>query len=187
MSKPKAKSVEAPVHNRQATDLLRNAQVAPVIVADPYGQPGDKIAVVRNIRDDILARMISAHEIRQDQHDAGRIYQEYCEHAEIGNVQAMDPGKEAVDGGGWGDVLSNKQINAVRALDGARKALTPDGDDLMRAILVGRAAFSKLAATKREATYLRVRFLYGLDILAWHFGCSTVKVEAIPTPGRGRG
>ena len=184
--KPKLKP-EPTVHNRQATDLLKNAMVAPVVVQDPYGQNGECIAVVRSIRDDILARMISGHEINQSQYDAGRIYQGHYEHAEIGNVQAMDPGKEAVDGGGWGDVLSNKQINAVRALEGARDALTPEGDDLMRAILVGRAAFSKLAATKREATYLRVRFLYGLDILAWHFGCSTVKVEAIPIPGRGRG
>jgi hypothetical protein len=181
----KPKVSEPTPHDRRATDLLRNAQVAVAVVQDPYGQPGEMIATVRDIRDDILARMFSAHEIDQSCFEAGRLYQKHAEHAQIGSVQAMDPGKVKVDGGGWGDVLSNAQINAVRALDGARKALTPDEDDVMRAVLVERAAFTKLAATKRESTYLKVRFVYGLKILASLWGCTNQKIKDIPIPPRG--
>jgi hypothetical protein len=181
----KPKVSEPTPHDRRATDLLRNAQVAVAVVPDPYGEPGEMIATVRDIRDDILARMFSAHEIDQSCFDAGRLYQKHAEHAQIGSVQAMDPGKVKVDGGGWGDVLSNAQINAVRALDGARDRLTPAGDDLMRAVLVGRAAFSRLAATTREATYLKVRFKYGLEILASLWGCTNRRIEDIPIPPRG--
>lgn len=175
MAKPKQKS--APIHNRQATDLLRNAQVAPVVVDDPY-EPGGKIAVVRSIRDDILAAMHARKEIDQAEFDAGRKYQFYAELAEIGNVQAMDPAKDKVDGGQIGTSdMTNAQVNAVRALLAARDALTPDGEHLVRRILVERASFTKIAGSERGATRLKERFFYALEILAALWGCTNRRVR----------
>jgi hypothetical protein len=187
----KPKPPAEPIHNRQSTDLLRNAQVAAVVVDDPY-EPGARIAVLRSTRDDILARMEAAREIDQAQYDAGRLYQKYAEQAEIGNVQAMDPAKDKVDGGQIGSSdMTNEQVNAVRALGGARKALTPDGEYLVRRILVERASFTKIAGSERKATRLKERFFFSLEILAALWGCSTRKVRdtqreaGIPIPGGG--
>jgi hypothetical protein len=47
-----------PVHDRKARDLPRNAEVAVVEVDDPLAlEPGEKIAAVRSIRNDPLARL----------------------------------------------------------------------------------------------------------------------------------
>jgi hypothetical protein len=45
-------------YDRRATDLLRNAQVAPAIVDDPL-EPGAKLVVLRSLRHDPLAAMHS--------------------------------------------------------------------------------------------------------------------------------
>lgn len=172
------KPAEPAPHNRQATDLLRNAMVAPVVVDDPYS-PGEKIAVVRSLRDDVLATMFTKGEIDQAGFDAGRLYQKHAELAEIGNVAAIDPRKEAVDGGGWCDVLSNAQTNAVRALGEARRVLTPRTDDLVRAVLVERAAFSRLAPSERARIRLTERFIQALEILSALWGCTNRRVRDV--------
>lgn len=185
------KSPDLAPHNRQATDLPKNAMAVPAIVDDPYAR-GEQIAVMRSIRDDILSRMEAAREIDRAQYDAGRLYQRHAFHAEIGNVQAMDPAKDKVDGGQIGTSdMTNEQVNAVRALGAARDALTPEGEMLVRRILVDRASFSKLATSDRDRTRLRERFFYALEILASLWGCTNRKLRdvrreaGIPIPGGG--
>ena len=173
-----------PIHDRRSTDLLANAMAIPVVVDDPL-EPGAKLVVMRSIRDDILAAMLSRGEIDQAKFDAGREYQKNAEVAEIGNVQAIDPSKEAVDGGGWCDVLSNAQANAVRALGEARRVLTPVNDDLIRSVLVGRASFTKLGGSERAATRLKERFFMGLEILAALWGKTNRRVRELPIPPTG--
>jgi hypothetical protein len=159
--------IEPAHHDRRSTDLLKNAIVVPDVVDDQYG---DKIVVWRSRRDDILFEMLSKREIDQAQFDAGRTYERHAEHAQIGSVQAMDPGKVKVDGGGWGDVLSNKQINATRALSEARRKIGPIGDDLVRNILVNRMRFNQLAYQRAAIAALRIKFFTYLEQLGEFWG-----------------
>jgi hypothetical protein len=53
MARPRRKgkpyNPAAQIHDRQSHDLLKNAQVAPVEIDDPYAlNPGDKIVVLRS-------------------------------------------------------------------------------------------------------------------------------------------
>lgn len=162
------------VHDRRATDLLKNALVAPVVIDDPY-EPTEKITVMRSLRDDPLATMLSKGEIDQARYDAGRKYERHAEHAEIGNVQAMDPAKEKVDGGHIGSSdISNRQINAVRALSEARRHIGPYGDDLVRHVLVERRSFTSMGLSERGTFRKRVEFFTYLDSLAQLWGCATI-------------
>lgn len=176
------KPPEPTPHNRQATDLLRNAQVAPVVVTDPYGRDGEKIAVVRSIRDDILAEMQSRGEIDQAQFDAGRLYERYAEQAEIGNVQAIDPSREAVDGGRGYDGITERQINAVRALSEARRVLGAPGDTLVRDVLINRRRIGTMGLSQWQTKKTVVRFHCYLEVLASFWGCTN---KRIPIRGRG--
>lgn len=161
------------IHNRQSTDLPINSLVAFAVVDDPYSVNGERIAVVRSIRDDILAAMLSRDEIDQAQYDAGRLYEKYAEQSEIGNVQAIDPSKEEVDGGGWFEPVSDRQIDAVRALSEAARVLGPKGEGLVRWVLVRRKPFSALGLSVRATSQARVMFFTYLEILAEFWGCKT--------------
>lgn len=161
------------VHDRRSTDLLANALVAQAIVDDPFA-PGEKIATVRSIRDDVLAAMLSRGEIDQAQHDAGRKYEDLIEQAEIGNVQAINPGKEAVDGGmGYDGGITDRQINAVRALSEAARVLGARGEGLVRFVLVSRRPFAALGLDRRNTDRARTKFFTYLEILAEFWGCAT--------------
>ena len=86
-------------HDRRSQDLLRNAEVAAIEVDDPLGlDPGDRIVVLRSIRNDSLARLHSHHQIDEAQYRGGRAFQADWERAERG-PQAVDPSREYVDGG----------------------------------------------------------------------------------------
>ena len=162
------------VHDRRAVDLLANAMVAPVEVQDPYGVNGEKILAWRSLRDDPLATMLSKGEICQARYEAGREYEKNAEHAEIGNVQAMDPAKEKVDGGHIGSSdISERQIKAVRALSEARRHIGGYGDDLVRHVLVERRSFGSLGLSERGTFRKRVEFFTYLDGLAQLWGFAT--------------
>lgn len=163
----------APVHDRLSIDLLENAQVARVEIDDPF-ELGSKIAVFRSTRDDILAEMLARREIDQAQYDAGRDYEKFAERAEIGNVQAMDPAKEKVDGGHIGSSdMSNRQVNAVRELQAARGVLGERGEAMVRFVLISRRPFSALGLTKHGTAQARTKFFTYLEILAQLWGKTT--------------
>lgn len=170
MAKPKAKPEI--VHSRLSEDLLKNAQVMQDIVDDPY-ERGAKIVVWRSTRDDILKEMLARKEIDQAQYDAGRKYERYAEQADIGNVQAVDPGKESVDGGKGYEGLTDAQIDAVRQLSEAARVLGAKGEQIVRAILIDRRRFSHLAGSRAIIAQTRVRFFTYLEVLAELWGCVT--------------
>src|SRR5437868_8808650 len=96
---PMATDRPGPV-DRRANDLLRNAQVIAVEVDDPYAlEPGDKVLAFRSLRDDPIERLHCRGMIDDAQRDAGRAYRDDLQLAEIGGARAIDPSKEAVDGG----------------------------------------------------------------------------------------
>jgi hypothetical protein len=117
-------------HDRRATDLLRNAQVAPIEVDDPM-ERGGKLLVMRSTRDDPLADLHARGQIDEAQYQGGRSFQEDFETAERG-PRAIDPSKEAVDGGLMPEPITEAQRKAARSwlsyTDGS--ALAHDGQTL---------------------------------------------------------
>src|SRR5215469_917277 len=84
-------------HDRRASDLPRNAEVAAIEIDDPLAlEPGEKIVALRSIRNDPLARLHSHHQIDEAQYRGGRAFQDDWEKAERG-PQALDPTREYVD------------------------------------------------------------------------------------------
>ncbi len=174
------KKAAAPsVHDRRAQDLLRNAKVAPVEVDDPWAEnPGDKIMVMRSLRDDPLAAMQAAGQIDQCQYNAGRHWQKALELSEVGTVKAIDPAKEAVDGGRLADPISEPQRKAIRDLARVDQRLGSEGAILVRDVL-GKGMTIAQAADRRGLTsepnrkYLGKRFRECLDSMALVLGYAT--------------
>lgn len=160
------------VHDRRAHNLPLNAVVAPVVVDDPL-EKGGKIEVVRSLRDDILAHLQARGEIDEAMFQAGRRYERYVEQSQIGQVKAMDPTKEPVDGGGIIiEPVSDRQIAAVRELSEAGRVLGRKGEALVRLVLVDRRRFKEISTGERyDVAYVRRRFFDCLDELAifWDF------------------
>jgi hypothetical protein len=169
-----AVTVTAP-HDRRATDLLRNAHVAAVVVDDPYEQ-GAKVTVLRSLRDDPLAAMHNAQQIDHAQFIAGRHWQRAFELAEIGGVKAIDAAKEAVDGGGiYQPSITDIQIKAFSDLYKAMTSLGMEGDALIRDVLgrhmtIAQAADKRRLYSELERKYVGRRFRECLDTLVLAFG-----------------
>jgi hypothetical protein len=166
------------IHDRQARDLPRGARVAPIIVDDPLGlEPGDQIAVVRSIRNDPLAGMHARRTIDEAQYLAGRAFQRDFEIAEQG-PQAIDPGKEAVDGGMMRDPLPDRQRRAMVSLIEAEKELGRAGTNLTRSFLIHSLSIEHIAALRGMVKELEIKYIGRrvrecLDCLAEVYGFAT--------------
>src|SRR5246127_3102550 len=126
MPRPKRqKPNDLKTYDRRTTDLLRNAQVAPIEVDDPL-EPGAKLIVMRSIRNDPLAGLHSRGFIDDAQYWGGRAFQRDFETAERG-PRAIDPSKEAVDGGLMPEPITEGQWKAASQLKVVFEALGLDG------------------------------------------------------------
>lgn len=157
------------VHDRRATDLLRNAQVSPIEVDDPL-ELGGKLIVMRSTRNDPLARLHDRRQIDEAQYQGGRAFQDDFEVAERG-PRAIDPSKEAVDGGRMPEPITESQRKAVKRLAGVHRELGQNGSALIHAVLVERLTLEKICddrglTTERERLYVGRRFRECLDDLA---------------------
>ena len=116
-----------------------NADVAPIVVDDPYAiQSGDTIVVTRQLRGDPLARLHSHRQIDDAQYYAGRAYQRDCEVAERA-TRALDPTREAVDNSLVIDPLTDKQVSAQARLADVRIALGQKMHAAVHAVLIDGA------------------------------------------------
>lgn len=144
-------------HARNVRELTRdlpiNARYSVDIADNPLASGGHKIAVVRSLRDDPLAGMLSRSQIDQAQYMAGRKWQEYAEMCEIGGVQAVDTTKEPVDGGGgFRDPITEKQVEAVKKLAAADVRLGAAGARLVVEILAWRVSIRQAAESRGRFT-----------------------------------
>lgn len=160
------------VHNRMATDLLRNAQVFPIEVDDPY-EPGSQITVMRSIRDP-LENLHARKYIDEAQYEAGKCFQRDFEAAERG-PRAIDPGKEAVDGGLMPEPITETQWRAAGKLKEVYKVLGQDGSAIIHDVLIARSTPAKVAQSRgyegeRWEKYFRMRFQECLNCLAVVYG-----------------
>lgn len=162
------------IHQRMTADLPINAVVSPAIVDDPY-QRGDKLRVLRSVRDDPLAGMHARGQIDDALLAAGRKWQAIQEQAEIGSISAMDPTKEPVDGGKMHEPITDRQIQALRKISIAAEKLGHEGHLLVSDILTYRKSIREAAErrgmfTESEIKYTGRRFRECLETLAIHWG-----------------
>lgn len=161
------------IYDRMTADLPINSVVAPAVVKDGAG---DYIRVLRSIRDDPLAGMLSRSQIDEAQFRAGRKWQEHRENSEIGGARAIDTTREAVDGGRFKEPDVDRLSLALKELKAADKALGAYGASLVHDVLGRRLSISAVAAMRmmprqREIDYLGMRFRECLESLAklWGF------------------
>ena len=171
----------AKLHDRPSRDLPRNAEVAPVEVDNPLGlEPGEKIVALRSIRNDPLGRLHSHRQIDEAQYQAGRAFQDDWERAERG-PQAVDPGREYVDGVQAREPITEGQRKAVLRLNRAERDLGADGSALVHDVLVRGMTMEQVRqrrglCTQRWNDYFSRRFRECLDRLALLYGFATEKV-----------
>lgn len=164
--------------DRRATDLLRNAEVAIAVVDDPYPlERGDKITTLRSLRDDPLERLHIRAMIDDAQRDAGKEYRADLERSEIGNVRAIDPSKEAVDGGRIVEAISETQRRAVKRVSEAGAVMGMLAESIVRAVLSGnlfpaQVAVARGFTSEREKGHYAWIFRKALEQLAVFYGTS---------------
>jgi hypothetical protein len=169
----RGKPYDPNVHDRRTTDLLRNAQVAPIEIDDPM-ELGGKLIVMRSTRDDPLADLHSRRQIDEAQYHGGRAFQIDFETAERG-PKAIDFTKEAVDGGQPPEAITEAQRKAARQLAVVYRALGQDGSALAHDVLVHMKTRAQVAASRglvgrRWEEYFGMRFRECLDCLALVYG-----------------
>src|SRR5512139_220044 len=157
----KRKPYDPARYDRRTTDLLRNAQVSPIEVDDPM-EPGAKLIVMRSIRNDPLAGLHSRRSIDDAQFWGGRAFQKDFETAERG-PGAIDPSKEAVDGGMAPEPITEAQQRSAKQLAVVYRSLGLNGSSLTQTILIHGLTIEQLcvargASTETERKYLGKRF-----------------------------
>jgi hypothetical protein len=162
------------VHDRQA-DKPYNANVAPMEAADPY-EAGATIIVMRQLRDDPLARLHTRRQIDDAEYLAGRKWQSLYERAEIGRISSMDATRPFVDGGrGPSDGITDDRMRAAKELARLDRALGIEGCALIRDVLashrfIDEAARRRGLETERDRSYLGRRFRECLGTLSIELG-----------------
>ncbi|KJC55057.1 hypothetical protein UP10_39585 [Bradyrhizobium sp. LTSPM299] len=168
----------ARAHDRRSQDLLYNAEVATVEVDDPLGlEPGEKIVVLRSIRNDPLGRLHAHRQIDDAQYRGGRAFQGDWERAERG-PRAVDTTREYVDGGRRREPITEGQRQASLRLNRAQHELGADGAMLVHDVLILGMTMEQVGRrrgppTQRSKDYFARRFRECLDRLALLYGFAT--------------
>jgi hypothetical protein len=163
------------VHDRRSNDLLRNAEVAAIEVTDPYAvEPGDKIVVMRSIRNDPLAALHSRRQIDEAQYHGGRAFQFDFEQIERG-PQAIDPAKPFVDTSHNPQPLSEGYAKSLVRLNRVHGLLGQNGSGLIHAFLIERVGLEGICQMRgligeRERVYIGKRIRECLEELAKIYG-----------------
>lgn len=167
------------VHDRRATDLLAAGRYVPAEVIDPYAS-NDKIVVMRQTRGDPLARLHSHRQINDAQFHAGRDYQNDREIAERG-ARAIDPTKEAVDGGLLPEALTERQVKARRRLVKIKTELGRRLVAVLDDVLIEGKTIEQIAQTRMQSV-LKLHgglFRVALNELALIYGYSNAGVGSV--------
>jgi hypothetical protein len=173
------------IHDRKATDLIRNIHTAPDLVPDPYQDPdkppNQMIAVIRQFRDDPLGRLRIRKQITEPQYQAGRAFQADWEIAERG-PQATDPSKEYVDGGLPAEPITERGRKAIQRLIRAKKELGTQGSKIACSFLIHGSGYKHLVSLycllqgERSETAMGHRIREILTTLESVYNLSTVRL-----------
>lgn len=171
------------VHDRRAKELAVKVEVGSIVVEDPFDHLA-RIEVVRNLRDDPLARLHARSQIDEAQFQAGRAYQRDWETAERGPC-AIDPTKEAVDGGRLAEPITEGQQKAARRLNVALNELGSDGSSIVYDVLIDGMTMEQVSGRrgwkgKAWEEYFGKRFRECLDRLAVVYGFAESRHKLTP-------
>ncbi|MDE2020913.1 MAG: hypothetical protein KGJ13_11305 [Patescibacteria group bacterium] len=163
------------IHDRRAHDTLAAGQYAPATIDDPY-EAGEKITGLRQLRGDPLGRLHAHRQIDEAQYHAGRAYQQIWEIAERG-AKAIDPTKEAVDGGLMPEPVTEAQRKALMSLSRAHRYLGQDTSALVHDLLIGGMGLDEIVQRRgffgqHFRRKFGKQFRDGLDSLAKLWGFS---------------
>ena len=166
----------AKVHDRRTSDLVRNALVAPIEIDDPL-EAGSRLMVMRSVRNDPLASLHARSFIDEAQYIAGRAFQRDFEAAERGPC-AIDPSKEAVDGGMAPEPITEAQQRAARQLAVVYRLLGQNGSAIAVSVLIDGLSLDQVCAIRgltgeRERRYIGRRLRECLDEMARFYGFAT--------------
>jgi hypothetical protein len=137
------------IHDRRARDVLTAGEYSAIEVDDPY-EAGGKIVTTRQLRGDPLARLHTHRQIDEAQYHAGRAYQRDWETAERG-ARAIDPTKEAVDGGMLPEPITDRQAKARKRLNSIRSHLGSRLHSVAHAVLIEGSSREQLAGSSSQA------------------------------------
>lgn len=165
------------------------AESGPIEVENPHNA-AEKITVFRKLRDDPLAKMHHRLQIGTPEFLAGRHWQRCHEAAELCGARAIDPTREAVDGGQIASSsITDEQAKAFADLAKASRALGILMESVVRDVLVRRMTTAGIAAARgydghaARVFYGRL-FRNGLEVLAEVFGYSTKGFTTVHKPDR---
>ncbi len=166
------------VHDRRATDLLRNAQVSPIEVDDPL-EIGGTLIVMRSTRNDPLAGLHARKSIDEAQYQGGRAFQHDFECIQAG-PQAVDASQPYVDRSFRHRSMSDAFSGALARLKVADRALGQLGASLSRDVLIHGMSIQQVGVARGtggeiELKYLGRRFRECLDCLALVYGFAMEK------------
>jgi hypothetical protein len=147
-----------------------NASLAERKVDDPRNA-GRFVIATASLRDDPLGQMHARRQIEQYQFAAGRHMQAAFECAELGALQAVDPGKPVIDSGQTNFSLTERQCWGFSVMRKARDCLGKRDYDLCRDILMSGMFIEEVAAKYGKSSRLGLkilgsRFRSALDDLA---------------------
>lgn len=177
MSKTKRRHPYDPskAHDRRATESNRgvNKHLAPMEVDDPY-EPGAKITVMRNKRNDPLGSLHAHKSIDEAQYRAGRAFQDDHEAIEHG-AKAADPSQPYVDCSIVAMGVSDSFSKALVRLNRAHAALGLDLSPLAHDVLVrgwtyGQVAAARGFAGERWEKFFGMSFAVCLHRLSYIYG-----------------
>jgi hypothetical protein len=181
------------IYDRMSADLPINAVVAPAVVDDPL-EHGAKLKVIASLRGDPLRSMFVRDQLRSEDERkddartgrntgdarfaAGRLWQRYREHSELGGARAIDPTREAVDGGRFKEPDISRMSAALAKLKQANSELQEYEASLVYDVLARNMTITEIAAARsvtsgRQISYLMERFRQALDSLAKLWGLAT--------------
>jgi hypothetical protein len=170
----------AKLHDRRSRDLPLNAEVASVEIDDPLAlDPGEKVVVLRSIRNDPLGRLHAHGQIDDAQYQGGRAFQSDWERAERG-PRAVDPGRDHVDGARMREPITEGQRQAAQRLNRIERELGTDGAVLVHEVLIMGMTMEQIGdrrglQTQRWKDYFSRRFRECLDRLALIYGFVTAR------------
>ena len=160
-----------------------NHEVDIVTVDNPLATiRGVKSDAIRSLRDPLDAmhnrgQLNDSNGLKGDaRYQAGRLWQRYYEQLEIGGSRAIDPTKEAVDGGRFPEPDLDKRERASKALSEANQRLGRQGKIILQMVLGEHKTIQETSMafglkSKREFEYMGQRFRECLETLAklWGF------------------
>jgi hypothetical protein len=165
------------IHDRRSQDTLSAGQYVPTEVDDPMGlEAGDKISVLRQTRCDPLGRLHAHRQIDEAQYQGGRAYQQDKETAERG-AKAIDPTKEAVDGGSFPEAITDRPIKARKRIIKIEGELGRRLTRVLEAVLIEGKTMEQLAQSRAQSI-LKLHgnlFRVALNELAQMYGFSNAE------------